>query len=62
MTFMSLTTDCRHRTASHERPILAAGPTAIKIPQIRTQTEMILSLGQFRRYPETHLFLSYWAH
>jgi hypothetical protein len=56
MTFMSLTTDCRHRTASHERPILAAGPTAIKISQIRTQTEMILSLGQFRRYPETNLF------
>jgi len=38
---MSLTTDWRrHRTARHERPILAAGPTARKLPQIRSQTEM----------------------
>jgi hypothetical protein len=38
-------THCRPRTASHERTIQTAGPIAGKLPQIRTQTEMIFSLG-----------------
>jgi len=45
-------TDCRHRTRSHERTILTAGPIARKLPQIRTQTEMIFSLGKSDNAPK----------
>jgi hypothetical protein len=46
----NMMTDCRPRTASHEASYVTAGPIAGKLPKIRTQTEIIFSLGAHSDY------------